>query len=416
MIAELQRRKIPVHWSGQMLVNAITVTATPETAAELRNIPGVAHVVATPPLYMDLDTALDLTNVSAAWSLLGGPSNAGAGMKIGIIDSGIDQNHPGFQDPSLTPPAGFPKCSGSDCAYTNNKVIVARSYVSLVAAAADPANPLATAWPDDLSPRDRQGHGTAIAMIAAGVQNTSPRGAIQGVAPKAFLGNSKIFGSPGVNYYGTIDAALQALEDALSDQMDVVTLSLHEGDPEWAGPLDVDQQACGGECDVLVQAVENAVQNGLVVVAAAGNDGNISGKTRTLTTIHTPGTAPSAITVGATMNSHQLYQSLTVNGSSLGTIHGLFGDGPHIQSAMTAPIVDVASTGNDGYACAALPAGSLSGSVALIQRGNCFDSNKIINAQNAGAIGVVLYLASGQNTPFSSLGVQDTGIPAMVIG
>jgi len=36
-------------------------------------------------------------------------------------------------------------------------------------------------------------------MIAAGVQNTGPLGTIQGVAPKAFLGNYKIFGSPGIN-------------------------------------------------------------------------------------------------------------------------------------------------------------------------------------------------------------------------
>jgi minor extracellular serine protease Vpr len=412
VIAELTRRKVPVHALGQMLVNAIFVSATPQTAAELRNIPGVAHVVPTPPMYMDLDTALDLTNVSTAWSAVGGASNAGAGIKIGVIDSGIDQNHPGFQDPSLNPPAGFPKCGGSDCAYTNNKVIVARSYVSMVAAPSDPTDPMGTAWPDDLSPRDRQGHGTAIAMIAAGAQNNSPRGSIQGVAPKAFLGNYKVFGSPGVNYWGTVDAVVQALQDALNDGMDVVTLSMHEGDPEWAGPLDVDQQACGGQCDVMVQAVENAVKNGLVVVVAAGNDGNVSGKAQTLATIHTPGTAPSAITVGATMNSHVLYQSLVVSG--MGNIQALFGDGPHI--AVSGPVIDVATLGNDGLACSALPAGSLANAIALIQRGTCFDSDKIISAQNAGAIGVALYLPSGQNTPFSSLGVQDTGIPTVVIG
>ncbi len=61
--------------------------------------------------------------------------------------------------------------------------------------------------PDDLSPRDHMGHGTAIAMIAAGVQNTGPQGTIQGVAPKAFLGNYKVFGSPSVNdfpYYSAV--------------------------------------------------------------------------------------------------------------------------------------------------------------------------------------------------------------------
>ena len=119
VMAELQRRKVAVTGANQVLVNAVFVSVSPETAAQLRGIPGVAHVVPAPRLKRDLNTALDLQNVSAAWSAVGGASNAGAGVKIGIIDSGIDQNHPGFQDNSLTPPAGFPK---GDTAFTNKKV------------------------------------------------------------------------------------------------------------------------------------------------------------------------------------------------------------------------------------------------------------------------------------------------------
>ena len=137
-----------------------------------------------------LNAALNLVGVPAAWSAIGGSANAGAGVKIGIIDTGIDQNHPGFKDTGFTAPSGFPT---GDTAYTNNKVIVARSYVSMLVTADDPN----FSTPDDLSPRDRQGHGTAIAMIAAGVQNAGPLGTITGVAPKAFLGNYKVFGSPG---------------------------------------------------------------------------------------------------------------------------------------------------------------------------------------------------------------------------
>ena len=62
-----------------------------------------------------------------AWDLVGGQSKAGAGIKIGILDTGIDQTHAAFQDSSLAFPSGFPKCSGSSdaCNYTNTKVIVA---------------------------------------------------------------------------------------------------------------------------------------------------------------------------------------------------------------------------------------------------------------------------------------------------
>ncbi len=69
-------------------------------------------------------------------------------MKIAIIDTGIDQTHPAFQDSSLTMPAGYPMCNVSNCAaYTNNKVIVARSYVQQLAAGSDPNNPPPTRVP-----------------------------------------------------------------------------------------------------------------------------------------------------------------------------------------------------------------------------------------------------------------------------
>ncbi|HLK69238.1 MAG TPA: S8 family serine peptidase [Bryobacteraceae bacterium] len=418
--AELQRRKIPVAGSVQLLVNAVFVSATRETAAQLSAIPGVAHVVPTRPLHMDLNRALDLQNVPAAWTAVGGASNAGAGIKIGVIDSGMDVNHPGFQDPSLTPPAGFPK---GDANYTNSKVIVARSYVALDAVGYDPSNPIGTSSPDDYSPRDRVGHGTAIAMIAAGVQNTGPVGTIQGVAPKAFLGNYKIFGSPSVNPFAKAAAFQQALQDAFTDGMDIVTFSLSEGDPAFFGPLDSGQAVCGhdGPCDLEAQAVENAIANGLVVVVSAGNDGNVGQRIPTLNTIHSPGTAPSAITVGASVNSHVLYQAVHVTGSNapsaLQNINALFGDGPHIASPLTATILDVTSTGNDGLACSSLPSNSLAGAIVLIQRGGvCSFSDKINNAQNAGAVGVVLYQLSGQNTVFSTLLALDTGILAVMIG
>jgi uncharacterized protein (TIGR03437 family) len=415
VLAELARRKVKVAGTAQTLLNAVFVRTDCETAGELRKIPGVVYVQYLPPVQRDLNTALNLENVTAAWSAIpGGASNAGAGIKIGIIDTGIDQNHPGFQDSSLGPPPGFPK---GDANYTNNKVIVARSYVAMLN-----YPDVQYSSPDDVSPRDRVGHGTAIAMIAAGVENTGPAATIQGVAPKAFLGNYKIFGSPGVNDYSLFAAIQQALTDAVNDGMDIVTLSLNEGDPAQSGPLDVipDPASCDGQCDVRAQAVQNAVSLGLVVVTSAGNSGNSGILPATLGSIHTPGTAPSAITVGAVTNAHTLFQAVRVNGSnvpsSLTNIHALFGDGPHIAATMTAAVRDVAQLQNDGLACSALPAGSLAGAIALIQRGTCFFSDKITNAQNAGAVGVILYQQSGTDSIFSSLGAQDTGIPAVMIG
>ncbi len=156
---------------------------------------------------------------SGAWSQLGGISNAGAGVRIGVLDSGIDQTHPAFQDSSLHPPAGFPL---GDPNFTNNKVIVARSYVPQLAPSPfDPQYSL----PDDNSPSDHFGHGTAIAMIAAGARVQAPVAAINGIAPKAFLGNYKIYGSPGINDTSSYGVIIQALEDAVSDGMDIAVLA-----------------------------------------------------------------------------------------------------------------------------------------------------------------------------------------------
>src|ERR1039457_4528083 len=410
LLAELQRRKVTVGGASQVLVNAIFVRTTPETAAELLHLPGVVHVVRVPRLHRDLNTALGLVNVPGAWNAI-----TGGGIKIGVIDTGIDQNHPGFQDPSLKPPSGFPK---GDPNYTNSKVIVARSYVALDSYTDTPPVPdPISSPPDDTTPRDRVGHGTAIAMIAAGVQNTGPQATIQGVAPKAFLGNYKIFGSPGVNDFALYAAFVQALQDAVTDQMDIVTLSLGEGDlPTW-GPLDVDpscssDQVTAATCDIYAQAVEAAVNGGVVVVAAAGNDGNIGVLPHTLGTIHTPGTAPSAITVGASLNSHALYQTLHLS-AGLQSLNALFGDGPRVVPP-AAPILDVAQLGDNGLGCAPLAAGSLAGAVALIQRGSCPFSDKINYAGNAGAQGVIIYQQAGVNTVFSSWGAQDTDRKSVV--
>src|SRR6185369_13222179 len=98
-----------------------------------------------------------------------------------------------------------------------------------------PLNPAADSRPDDYSPRDRVGHGTAVASTAAGYSNTGLV-TFSGVAPKAYLGNYKIYGSPEVNDFTTEDVIIQALEDAMKDGMDIVSFS--SGAPALTGPTD----------------------------------------------------------------------------------------------------------------------------------------------------------------------------------
>jgi len=117
----LAERKLVETGSMQTLLNAVFVIATEEQAAELRNLPGVKTVREMRRFRRHLYTALTNMNVPAAWNMIGGQQNAGAGVKIAIIDSGIDQTHAAFQDDTLTVPAGYPKCRDSrgECAFTN---------------------------------------------------------------------------------------------------------------------------------------------------------------------------------------------------------------------------------------------------------------------------------------------------------
>ena len=408
---ELARRKIRVSGSAETLLNAVFVRVPRDRVTELRSLAGVRRVVRLPRLKRNLNVAVNLVNVPTAWNALpGGMANAGAGVKIAIIDSGIDETHPAFQDASLQPPPGYPM---GQTAYTNGKIVVARSYEPIFF------------LPDDTTPRDRSGHGTALAMIAAGETNTGLLATITGVAPKAWLGNYKIFGTPGVNDNTTYAAAIQALEDAVADHMDIAVVAF--GSLPLNGPLDTDCTQSGvpsayvDDCDISAQAVENAVAMGMTVIAAAGNDAQDGYQTEALNSIDSPGTAPSAITVGAITNAHILFAAATVNGpnvpSNLQIMDAAAGDGVKLTGPLTAVLENVTAVDPTGLACAALPGGSLTGAIVLIERGNCDFSNKINYAQQAGAIGVLLYQDPSHPTdpPFSALGAENTGIPAMMI-
>jgi len=117
--------------------------------------------------------------------------------------------------------------------------------------------------------------------------------------------------------------------------------------------------------------------------------------------------------VGATNNSQVVYQTLRYNNRN---VRGLFGDGTRLTAPISGPAKDVASTSNDGLGCAAFPAGSLSGRIALIQRGTCYIADKVNNAQAAGAIAVILYQADGVEDLPPTLFIRTTAIPVMTIG
>jgi uncharacterized protein (TIGR03437 family) len=415
--AALVDQGLRVTGTVRYLLNGLFVEASAEQAERLRGLSGVRAVVRMQRYRPLLNTAANLINTSQAWTAVGGPSRAGAGIRIAIIDSGIDPAHAAFQDPSLTPPPGFPRAQPEDLPFTNNKIIAARSY--LRRPAVDPRS----SRPDDHSPRDRTGHGTFIAMIAAGRTVAVPGGpTITGIAPGAFLGVYKVLGSTDIQDFARQAAVLQAMDDAAGfDGMDILILSI--GGIATYAPADrgaVCSDNPNTICDPLADAVRVATESyGVLVVVAAGNDGDRGEVFPTLNAISSPATAPAAIAVGATTNSRELFSTLRGGAgapSSLQSVPALFGNGPRPDRPLSGRIRTAESAGNDGFACDAFPAGALSGVLVLVRRGNCDFEDKVVNTQAAGAMGVVVANRSGRDLPITMTGLVNALIPSVMIG
>jgi subtilisin family serine protease len=313
----------------------------------------------------------------------------GTGIKIAIVDDGIDQTNPFFSPTGFSYPAGFPRGITSA---TTPKVIVARVFPGPNAGKAGrlPVDPASSF------------HGTHVAGIAAGdAGTTAPAGAdhptvtgLSGVAPRAWLGNYRVFTVPTpLGHVANTPEIVAAFEAAVKDGMDVINFS--GGGPE-IDPAN----------DALIEAVHNTAAAGVVTVIAAGNDRDDFG----LGSVGSPGTAPDAISVAATSNTHVFAPALTVTApgapSALTAIPIV---GPKVPSAWGATdqqLVDVgAIVGTDGkpverHLCGpagaldspngTLPKGSLTGAIALVQRGICPFTEKADQAQAAGAIGIVI--------------------------
>jgi subtilisin family serine protease len=223
--------------------------------------------------------------------LLRSAKRAGAGIKIGMIDSGVDVNNPAFSDP-LPPVAGFPKVLyASDARFTNAKVIVAKNFTRLLPDGGDP------------DADDRDGHGTGTSVVAAGGAASTPYGPITGVAPKAYIGNYKVLDANG----GTSDVVAKAIDDAVADGMDVLNISLGSYVTSYS---DIAAN------DVGQAAIARATQAGVIVVVAAGNTGPGAG------TIGDLASAPDAITLGAIHNDRSLGNAVTIDGWLLCGVSG----------------------------------------------------------------------------------------------
>jgi len=377
--------------SGQwdISLNAVSVKLNGASLATLRTSPLVSRAEYQGLYYPTADDPdLGIIDAIQAWSQGGGVALAGKGVKVAIVDTGIDQDHPCFDDAGYTAPAGFPR---GQIQYTNNKVIVAKVFNNKVNQSGFDAKAV-------------DSHGTHVAGTVACnfetpavVDGVDIPYDVSGVAPAAFLGNYNVF--PGDVLDARSEDILNALDASYADGFDVANMSLGGG--------------ARGIQDLLTIAVDNLDAANMVVAVAAGNSGPGH------FTVESPGSAARALTAGASTVPHFVGAPLTVGGSTYGIAAGDFAT---VTADLTAPLgVVLAGTALSNACTAGVPgasgkpaAGSLTGKIAVISRGVCTFSEKIRNAQDAGAIAaVVVNNVAGDPTAMALGGIaNEPTIPA----
>lgn len=358
--------KAKITGSVDVSLNAVSVTLNGTSLDLLKTAPQVTDAQYS-GLYhpTDDDPDLALINAVQAWGG-GGAAGAGAGIKVAIIDTGIEESHPCF--------SGWGDKDGANN-HTNNKVIVAKVF----------ANKAAKLGFDETAVQD---HGTHVAgTVACNIGTTAivdgvtiPH-TISGVAPAALLGNYNIF--PGTIEDARSEDILNALDAAYADGMDVANMSLG-GDAQ-------------GRHDLLTNAIDNLDKAGMLIAVAAGNSGPGFG------TVESPGSSANALTAGASSVPHQVAYSVSTSKGKAPGVAGDFGTpapGPlGIIDVVegTGPVPELA---NVSQACETLPKGT---GVAVISRGTCDFTVKVRNVQAAGYSAVIVInrvdglLAMGSN-------------------
>ena len=344
----------------------LSIAAAAEDASQMRRLSSVRAVYPVVAMEVgpvqgispDLAHALAMTGADAAQD----SGLTGAGVKVGVIDSGIDYHHPdlggGFG-------AGRRVVTGYD--FVGDRYDAGGTGGALI--------PHPDADPDDCN-----SHGTHVAGIVGASGNPLTGGA-RGVAPGVTFGAYRVFGCDGST---SADIMVAAMDRALADGMDVVNMSIGSAFQTWP------QYPTAVAADALVDA-------GVVVVTSIGNSG-ASG----VYSAGAPGVGRNVIGVASFDNSHVNVASFIANpgGAVIGYTPLSAPTGaaapPLPPSSGTSPEIvyvgrgcvdgDLAAPGNQTDAYLADPAGK----VALVTRGVCPFNEKYARAADAGAAGVII--------------------------
>ncbi|WP_035179602.1 S8 family serine peptidase, partial [Alkalihalobacterium bogoriense] len=296
-------------------INAVTINVKGSDLEKILELPGVVSVTADKKVYSletsnksntiqpTMDQSVDLLKIPELWNM----GYEGKGIKVAVIDSGIDYYHPDFDgiykggynfvphDPTLyKTPRDF-----NDPFETSPEERV------------DGAPPSQSFRPFETD------HGTHVAGTIAAVGNNNKN--VKGIAPKVDLYAYRVLGAYGTGYISSIIAGI---DKAVEEEMDIINLSLGGGDANQNAPESI--------------AVNNATLAGIVAVVATGN----SGPNRE--SIGSPATSALAISVGNSTLADTINES-----SSRGPANPFFDIKPDVVAPGTAILSTIAKYSSD---------------------------------------------------------------------
>ncbi len=411
-LPSIQALGAKVIYQAHRAVNGIAVRVDARQIPALRALPGVKGVHVMTPKEIDNSSSVPFLNIPAGvWDATTGAGVTGQGVKVGIIDTGIDYQHANFGGTGLLVDyQANDRTAAPDAYYPTAKVVGGRDF------AGDNYSAGVTSPVPDDDPMDCNGHGTHVAGTAAGLgvnaDGTTFAGPYDGTATAAALSPLRIGPgtAPGAELYalrvfgckGSTNLTAEAIDWAMDP----------DGDDDFSDHLDVINMSLGSNFgsifDESTEASNAAAAAGVIVVTSAGNAGDVYFVTGA------PGSASGAVAVAASTDA-LLSVRTTLAGPAAVMAAGAANFGQQV-SAVPVPDPDsdpntkvalvLAQDGSgasqtDGccgtvspWKCAApntwTNAADIAGKIAVVDRGTCEFAMKAYNAQINGAIGVII--------------------------
>lgn len=369
----LKKRGIDAQWTHtfQTVLNGFSMKVDATSLSEIMKVRGVTYVepdvvVEAFEEEMSYETSISMIDTPAflGAEALWKKGINGKGVKVAVLDTGIDANHPDLK----------PVYKGGKNFIPHDETMYRTKRADDDASETSPDERAPEASPEGFETT----HGTHVAgTIAAQGKNKYN---VKGIAPGVDLYAYRVLGAYGSGYTSNIIAAI---DESVKEGMDVINLSLGGG--------------VNTEIDASSFAINNAAMQGVTAVIATGNSG--AGRE----TMGTPSTAPLGIAVGNSTKQESTYEAkvkMTASDVSLDVTLPLMlttiGQKIEQQLPNTLPLVAINGVGTkEDFAQQ-----EVKGKVAVVVRGDIPFFEKMENAREAGAKGIIIYNSeNGTNAP-----------------